>query len=255
MKKGDHLCNLGGLTRLLQLRVPEDEIQGENDENKKNEKIGEYMREYISFMRKLMPAVVGEKNWKANVWIDREVRKDFNKYITPTEEAWAIINVQNGWVRYMYDKDDGKERNLNYLTEDQIRACEKHDEEQKTRTNKKKFPNMWTSATSVSGWDITGRIRFNKLVAQIKQDRERWGERFQDELDVVISNDINARKPKKKKPEEPAENEDFAECTWEEENEFFSQLPEVPLTLRELLVKEEEHKKKLLEQANGVTAT
>ena len=199
-------------------------------DSKDSKVIKKSMQAYIEFMFRLIPAVVGEKNWKTNIWIDSDAaRKTFSEYVTPGEEAWAIINVENAWVRYMYDdpgRKEGQEGEEDgprtpkhgYLTAEEIQQVQDHQEAwSKGKTKKKKFPSKWTSDSKVGGWDADGRARFNELVEEIREDRKKWGEAFDELVDTIVSEEIQKKKPKRKKSsdEEEKKKREYVECVWE----------------------------------------
>jgi len=105
---------------------------------------------YGHFCDRILPCVIGKMEWSKEVY-----SKEISKIATPTDEAWALLLLENSWDLW------------HQMAEYELKA-EKLPKELRVKT---KWTSTAISAVKYEGWGEDGIPRYNELVKKVREDR------------------------------------------------------------------------------------
>lgn len=193
----------GGLPtrdRLRKFRAGNIMTDGKLDASKmkKDEDIMKEVREYARFMWNIMPGVVGRRAWDVLVDADAVHRPKFNEVVHVTDEAYALLLVENHWKSYWSrNLDDDGEVDYSGMTKDE-------EMELKLFCEVSKKENGIYITKVQSSWNKAGKLKFRELRKALESDREQLGRYMDRAIGELIEMEETKRTGKKRKRVEAA---------------------------------------------------
>jgi hypothetical protein len=153
---------------------------------------------YIDFANYFVAPVVGKKRFD-----DHCCRIPFSKFVTPSDEALALVIFENNYDRWlsMATKGDWKSSTVRPLY-----TTGGNKSQTPSSTNKKKHKptaagiSMKATCARCQGWSPEGIKRFNELFDAIVQERSsELGKKFDEDFLAFSNNDLKERTVMKEK--------------------------------------------------------
>ncbi len=137
------------------------------------------INQYIQFVIRMLPPVCGKE-----IWNDAAIKTDLSKFVTASQEAFALLLYKNGYEAWSWMSSDSSSSSDGDGTEAQTVPTFKY-------TSKSIKHLMGRN----SGWTVEGLSAFNTLYALVTKDREDNGVVF----DEALLKYYEARNNKKRK--------------------------------------------------------
>ena len=132
----------------------------------------------MRFCDSWLSCVVGKNDWKK-----RRTKEKISEIATPSDEAFALLVLENIWDAWMEvpieewekskkkrEEDEGEAEQTDDVSQDQRMGGRGSKKGGKCRTGK--YTKGYVSAGRYMGWTNEGLERYNQLLKQVKADRE-----------------------------------------------------------------------------------
>ena len=127
---------------------------------------------YFWALQEFMPCIVGKKSWNSN-YLSTHVKK----FITPSDEAFMLVSLENQWDRWtnMYTSGETRKSNVSapYTSVDTMGSTT-------TRQPCRKF----------CGWNQMGMETFNYYLEKVKESRKLRTE-IEEQWKLCWNNDVD----------------------------------------------------------------
>jgi hypothetical protein len=133
------------------------------------------MEDYCKLMIHIAPSIVPHREWD----MVKEGRDNFSDIVTSTDEAHALLVIENNWNRFKFG--EGLEGSDRERCRDTVWISEEEqlkyglEEPRYTRTDGGRARN---GRQGESGWSQDGLDRFNQLVGLVRKGRAATGHAF-----------------------------------------------------------------------------
>ena len=166
------------------------------------------MEDYCALMIHIAPSMVPRREWD----MVKEGRDNFSDIVTSTDEAHALLVIENNWNRFKFGEGlEGADletcQATVWITEEE-KSKYGIGEPRYTRTEGGRPRNGRQGKT---GWSQDGLDRFNNLVELVRKGRADAGHAFDEAVKKKCRDmaEDNLRKRKRKRVRSPEEEEAF----------------------------------------------